>query len=70
MSEIGSDVRRPNNQMQADARTLAAAVRYLLEPEPEFSADRVTTYQGREPLMIDPQAITATAMLASNASRL
>jgi hypothetical protein len=70
MSEIGGNVRRPKNQLQADARTLAAAVRYLLEPEPEFTVDRVTTYHPWEPLMIDTQPVTAIAMLASNASRL
>jgi hypothetical protein len=70
MSGLGANVRRPQNQLQADARTLVAAVRYLLQPEPEFANERGRTYYGWEPFLIDTQAVTATAMLASNASRL
>ena len=51
-NEVGNNFPRPPGQLQADARTLVAAVRYLLEPEPHietvpaaFSGSTVTFTQ-------------------------
>ncbi len=70
MAEMGGNGRMPKNQLQADARTFAAAVSYLLEPEPKLAVAHDTAYHIWEPPMIDPQPVTAAVLLASNTSRL